>query len=110
MSWFTREYYNTSYKDIESDKQFAIKQLLELAKNGTDFLRDHNLTEATAENWIGYSEKIVELATKRYDTNIHLSYLRMLLTIRYSNHFGPYQRVKACLDYLIDVIGALTSL
>ena len=109
MSLFARSNYNTSYADVESDRQFVIKQLLELVKNGADFLRDRNPTEATAENWIGYSEKIVELATKRYDTNIFLSYLRLLLTIRHSNHYGPYQRVKACLDYLLDVVGVLTN-
>ena len=101
--------YNTSYLDTNSDRQFAINQLLDLVKNGVDFLRDPNLSEVMADNWIGYSEKIVELATKRYDANIYLNYLRMLLTIRYSKDFGPYQRVKTCLDYLLSVIEVLNA-
>ena len=109
MTSFFNRAYNTPYPDTNSDRQFAINQLLDLVKNGVEFLRDPNPSEAMAESWIGYSEKIVELATKRYDMNIHLSYLRMLLTIRYSKDFGPYQRVKACLDYLLSVIESLNN-
>ena len=104
---FSRANYNAPNTD--ADRQFAIRQLLDLAKNGADFLRNQNPSEATTDNWIGYSEKIVELATKRYDANIHLSYLQMLLSIRYSKDFGPYQRVKTCLDYLLGVIEALNN-
>ena len=106
---FNRGYYNMTHSYADSDKQFTSKHLLDLVKNGVDFLRDSNPSEAMADNWIEYSEKIVELATKRYDTNIHLSYLRMLLEIRYNKSFGPYQRVKTCLDYLLSVIEVLSN-
>ncbi|MCL2873973.1 MAG: hypothetical protein FWE29_03480 [Defluviitaleaceae bacterium] len=106
MSWLGRAYSNASYSD--DNKQFTTRQLLDLVKNGADFLRDQNLSDVTADDWINYSEKIVELATKGYDTNIYLSYLRMVISIRSSKNFEPYQRIKACLDYLIDVIGVLS--
>ena len=108
MSWFGRSnYYNNTYSD--ENKSYVTKQLLDLAKEGVAFLRNPNISDYSADNWIDYSEKIVELATKRYDTNIHLSYLRMLLSIRHDKNFGAYQRVKTCIDYLLAVIETLTK-
>ena len=106
MSWFDRSnYYNNAYSD--ENKSFTTKQLLDLAKEGVNFLRNPNISLQSADNWMDYSEKIVELATKRYDMNIHLSYLRMLLSIRHDKNFGAYQKVKTCVDYLLAVIETL---
>ena len=112
MSWFGRSnYYNNAHSDVNKSvfKNFTTESLLDLAQEGANFLRNPNISVQSADSWMDYSEKIVELTTKRYDVNIYLSYLRMLLSIRHDKNFGAYQKVKTCVDYLLAVIETLNK-
>ena len=96
-----------NYSTTNPHRDFAFKNLMDLAKNGVDFLRDSAITDSSVDNWIDYSQKIVEIATRDYDPKIYVSYLQMILSIRYSKNFNAFQRMKTCVDYLLEVLNAL---
>jgi len=85
----------------------TLNHLLQLAKDGADVLRNPSQSKELVDSWLRYSEKVVELATKEYDPNIYLGYLRILLAIQQKN-FSPAQKVKTCVDYILEVLSMLS--
>ena len=91
---------------IQKPSQSMARHLLELTQNGVELLKNPNLSTDVYENWIRYSEKVVEITTKEYDPNIYLGYLRILISTQQPHlAFSSFQRVKTCLDYLVYVLG-----
>ena len=107
MSWTTQAM--TSNIHAKDTKVAITRQLLDLAKNGMNILKHEDISEALSVSWIGYSEKIIEISTKDFDPNIYLGYLRLLLQIRHDPAFGPYQKLSACVEYIIGVTESLLN-
>ena len=104
--------YNNSYKD------FAYKGIKELIEDGLKAVSPDpynplsnyvNTTNASAENWLKYSDKFVELSTKNLDGSIHLNYLRLLLSLQRNYNMPIVQKVNICLEYLLEVLRLISE-
>lgn len=87
------------------DRDFVYKHIHELISDGINLMKDRNLSDISSEVWIKYSEKVLELTAKDYNPSILLNYLR--ITSSLNKHMPPYQKIGACLDYLIRVLQML---
>jgi len=99
--------YNNGYKEI------AYNGIRELIEDGLKAVRPDpynplsnyvNTTNISAENWLKYSDKFVELSTKNFDDSIHLNYLRLLLALQSNYNMTINQKVNICLEYLLEVL------
>ena len=99
--------YNNGYKE------FAYNGIKELIEDGLKAVRSEpynhlssyvNATNVSAETWLRYSDKFVELSTKNLDGSIHLNYLRLLLSLQRNYNMSIVQKVNACLEYLLEVL------
>jgi len=84
-------------------KDFAYKTIKELVEDGLNVIRG-NSTDMQMNNWLDYSQKFVELATRNLDASIHLNYLRILISLQSNYNMPARQKINACLDYLIEVL------
>jgi len=92
--------YNNIYKDL------AYKTIKELVDDGVKVIKpdpSDKYPEISAQKWLEYSERFVELSTKNLDRSIYLNYLRLLVSVQREN-ISVYQKVIKCLDYLIEVL------
>jgi len=97
-------------------RSFAYDGIKDLIENGIELLNKSHATNNSSysgvfDNWIEYSQKIVELCTKNFDTNIYLNYLRFLLDINRSyGYVGSADiKVKQCLEYLVKVLSMINN-
>ena len=104
--------YNNSYKE------FAYNGIKELIEDGLKTVRSNpynhlsgyvNTTNVSAETWLRYSDKFVELSTKNLDSSIHLNYLRLLLSLQRNYNMPIVQKVNACLEYLLEVLSLINE-
>jgi hypothetical protein len=104
--------YSNSYKDLAYN---GIKELIESGLKAVrpdpyNPLSDYvNTTNVSAETWLNYSDKFVELATKNLDSSIHLNYLRLLLSLQGNYYMPVVQKVNVCLEYLLEVLRLITE-
>lgn len=84
---------------------FIRNKIKELIDEGLFQMRDPQLTDQMSYVWIDYSRQVIEIATKDYNPEILLNYLRVILSIR--PQLQPYQKIGLCLDYLIGVLKIL---
>jgi|GEM_PF-414346 len=93
-------------------KSMAYDGIKELVENGVDLLNNSNAHyDKVFDNWIEYSQKIVELSTKNYDSNISLNYLRFLLDLNRSYGYvnSSAGKIKECLEYLVRVLSIINN-
>ena len=104
--------YNNGYKE------FAYNGVKELIEDGLKAVRPDpynylsnyaNTTNVSAETWLNYSDKFVELSTRNLDGSIHLNYLRLLLSLQRNYNMSIVQKVNACLEYLLEVLRLITE-
>ena len=108
MTLFNRASRGNAY-DTDYFRANTISSLTDLIKHGVDFMEKTDLQEESVKNWINYSKRVVEISTQNYDPNIHLGYLRLFLQIQYGRNFTPLQKIKTCLDYLLEVVKTLNN-
>jgi len=84
-------------------KEFAYKNIKELVEDGIENLKRKDLSDEGVQRWLDYSQKIVEICTKDFDSSIFLNYLRVLLSVQ-SKDMSAYQKINVCLDYLLEVL------
>jgi hypothetical protein len=87
---------------MDKNTYFALKTIKELVEDGIKFVKSDKI-DATAQNWVDYSQKIVELSTKDIDSSIYLNYLRLLISVQ-DNDISAKQKVTTCLKYLMEVL------
>jgi len=88
-------------------REFAIKHLMELIDNGIKVISEHSISNDTADRWLEYSQRIVEISSRSYDSNIYLNYLRLIMSVHTEMVNYPHQKIKTCLDYLLEVVKIL---
>lgn len=86
------------------NKEFAFDTIKELIQSGMKEMR-YDISDDSFNVWYDYSQKILELATKDNPT-ILLNYMRLRSSL-YGNNLTPYQKLNACLDYLIKILEAI---
>ena len=83
-------------------QDFIRKYIRDLVDDGLKQMKDPNLSEDTYNIWLKYSQQVLEISTKDYNTEILLNYLRVIMSI--NPQLQPYQKIGVCLDYLIGVL------
>lgn len=88
------------------NRDLAFKYIKEVIDDGLSKMGSANLNNQICDNWIEYSQKILELTTKDYNPSILLNYLRIIASFEKSIA-APYQKMSACLEYLIEILRLL---
>ena len=98
--------YRSTYRDTY--KNSAHKNISELVQDGIKFARtltiDDDFADKQTNNWLEYSQKMIELSTSDLDPAIHLNYLRLLLSLQGNFGMTSYQKISTCLEYLLEVL------
>lgn len=87
------------------NKDWAFKYIKEAIDDGLSKMGNINLDNQMCNNWIAYSQRVLELTTKDYNPSILLNYLRIITSFGIST--PPYQKMSVCLEYLIGVLKLL---
>ena len=88
-------------------RDFAFKTISDLVADGIKFAKSDQ-SAASVQNWLDYSQKVVELSTKDLDASILLNYLQLLLSIQ-RNNMPVNKRIITCLEYLLEVLRIITK-
>ena len=83
-------------------QEFVRSKIRELIDDGLVQMRNPELSNEFTLIWIDYSRQILEIATKDYNPDIVLNYIRVIMSIQ--PHLMPYQKIGICLDYLIGAL------
>jgi len=87
------------------DRNLAFKYVKEAIDDGLSKMGNAGLDDQICDSWIAYSQKILELTTKDDNPSILLNYLRIITS--FSTSMKPYQKMSACLEYLIGILKLL---
>ena len=106
---------NFALQQRQQYKSMAYNGVKELIESGVKLLNEsyshHAYSSEIFENWIEYSQKIVELSTRDFDSNIYLNYLRFWLDLNrsYGHATSSAIKVKQCLEYLVNVLSMINT-
>jgi len=106
---------NFALQQRQQYKSMAYDGVKDLIKDGIELLNkpdnQNSYYGKIFDNWIEYSQKIVELSTKNFDSNIYLNYLRFLLDLNRSYNYTTSSavKVKQCLEYLVNILSVINN-